>query len=124
MRTLAERIAKGEAAIARAKAEGRDVADWEKRLAELKREAAEPMPRAWVIAEVTDPATGEVRAVHICSEPLETHLWVLRDPEFIPPDDDPVFFEDEFEFLKTKSIEHLCEVLKVKCAFPRSRVVQ
>jgi len=91
----------------------------------LKTAIAEDLPsRAWVIGEVTDPATGELRAVHICSAPLETHLWVLHDRDFIPPDDDPVFFEDEFQVLKTKSIEELRDVLKVKLAFPRSRVVQ
>jgi hypothetical protein len=121
MKNVAERIRDGEQAIARAKAEGRDTSEWEAHLAELKREA---MPRARVIAEVTDPVSGEVRAVKLCSAPLETYLWVLHDPEYLPPDDDPVFFEDEFEFLKTKSIEQLREALKVKVTFPRSRVVQ
>jgi hypothetical protein len=81
-------------------------------------------PRAWVIGEINDPATGELRAVHICSAPLETHFRVLRDPAFIPPTDEPIFFEEEFDVLKSKSIEQLRDVLKVKIAFPRSRVVQ
>ena len=85
---------------------------------------AEAPPRAWEIERVTDPATGELRAVHICSAPLESHLWVLADPEFIPTDDDPIFFADEFEILKTKSIETMREVLKVKRSFPRARVAQ
>ncbi len=121
MKNLAERIKAGEEAISKAKAGGRDTSDWEAHLAELKRDA---MPRAWVISEVIDPATGELRAVKLCSAPLETHLWVLHDLDFIPSDDDPVFFEDEFEFLKAKSIEQMREVLKVKTVFPRSRVVQ
>jgi len=85
---------------------------------------AEPQPRAWEIERATDPATGELRAVKLCSAPLEAHLWVLADPAFEPPDDDPIFFADEFEILKTKSVETVREVLKVKRAFPRSRVIQ
>jgi hypothetical protein len=37
--TLIERICRGEAAISRAKVEGRDVTAWEAHLAELKRQA-------------------------------------------------------------------------------------
>ena len=100
--------------------------DWEAHLKRLTAEIAkaEAPPRAWVIEEITDTATGELRAVKLCSAPLETHLWVLHDRDFIPPDDDPIFFADEFEFLRTKSIEELRGVLKVKIAFPRARVVQ
>src|SRR5262245_575311 len=50
MSTLIERIRRGEAAIAKAKAEGRDVADWERHLRALKRELAdEPViqPADW-----------------------------------------------------------------------------
>jgi len=124
MKSMVERIQKGEEAIAKARGEGRNVSEWEARLAELKREAIEPLPRASVINEVTDGATGEIRAVHLCSAPLETHLWVLRDREFVPLGDDPIFFEDELEVLKTKSIEELREALKAKIVFPRARVVQ
>ncbi|MDP2601783.1 MAG: hypothetical protein Q8S00_04220 [Deltaproteobacteria bacterium] len=95
-----------------------------KRLAGAETAKAEATPRAGVIEEITEPATGELRAVKICSALLETHLWVLHDRDFIPPDDDPIFFADEFEFLKTKSIEQMREVLKVKNVFPRARVVQ
>ena len=128
--TLSERIERGRAAIEKAKAEGRDVGAWEKHLAHLERETAEPSctpltpARAWEIERVTDLATGELRAVHICSAQLESHLWVLADPEFIPVDNDPIFFADEFEFLKTKSIETMREVLEVKRVYPRSRVIQ
>lgn len=39
MRSLAERIQKGELAVAEAKAEGRDVSAWESHLTQLKRKA-------------------------------------------------------------------------------------
>jgi hypothetical protein len=130
MQNLFDRIRKGEEAIAAARAEGRDTSEWEQHLAELKREAvgklnshADKTPRAWVIDEVRDEA-GETTAVKICSAPLEAHLWILNDPDFIPPDDDPVFFSDEFEYLETKSIADLRGALKTKIAFPRARVVQ
>jgi hypothetical protein len=128
MQNLLDRIRKGEQAIAAARAEGRDTGEWEKHLAELKREAAENQngrkpPRAWVIQEVRDEAGGTI-AVKICCAPLETHLWILNDPDFTPPDDDPIFFADEFEYLETKSIEDFRGALRAKIAFPRSRVVQ
>ena len=104
--------------------EARRMAEAETASTEKNDKPAEAPLRAWEIERVTDPATGELRAVHICSAPLESHLWVLADPEFLPPDDDPIFFADEFEILKTKSIETMREVLKVKRSFPRSRVIQ
>jgi hypothetical protein len=55
---------------------------------------------------------------------LETDLWLLVDPSFLPPDGDPVFFEGELAFLAKKSVEEMKEIVKVKCAFPRCRVVQ
>ena len=85
---------------------------------------AEAPARAWEIERVTDPATGELRAVKLCSAPLESHLWVLQDPEFTPPDYAPIFFADEFEILKSKSIETMREVLEVKRVNPRARVIQ
>ena len=126
MKTLAERIANGEAAIAQARAEGRDVSDWEAHLSELKKAVLVQHlpPQAWVIEEITDPATGTPRAVKLFSAPLESHLWVLHDRDFYPPDDDPVFFEDELAALGTKTIDELKAVLRVKNTFPRCRVVQ
>src|SRR5690348_4555270 len=78
-------------------------------LTEADREQARRMaeadenPAAWVIEEVKDEATGKTRAVKICSAPLESHLWVLNDPDFYPPDDDAVFFADELPTLNRKS---------------------
>lgn len=46
MTTLLERIRRGEQAIADAKAEGQDVAEWEAHLAELKRAMMEYKPAA------------------------------------------------------------------------------
>jgi|SRR5688572_17063275 len=84
---------------------------------------AEETPRAWVIEEFRNDA-GETMAVKICSAPLEAHVWILNDPDFIPPDDDPIFFADEFEYLEAKSIDELRGALKAKIAFPRARIVQ
>lgn len=80
--------------------------------------------RAWEIERVQDDATGALRAVKICSAVLEMDMWLLVDPSFLPPDGDPVFFEGELAFLAKKSAEEMKEIIKVKCAFPRCRVVQ
>lgn len=78
--------------------------------------------RAWVIEEAW--LDGQLVATKICSAPLESHLWLLHDPDYYPPDDDPVFFEDELVVLKTKTLDELKSVLKVKVVYPRCRVVQ
>jgi hypothetical protein len=49
--SLNERIRRGEAAIAAAKAEGRDVSEWEEHLANLKREAELQQLAAAVLPE-------------------------------------------------------------------------
>ena len=49
--TLNDRIRRGEAAIAAAKAEGRDVSEWEEHLEKLKREAELQQLAAAVLPE-------------------------------------------------------------------------
>jgi uncharacterized protein YmfQ (DUF2313 family) len=49
--SLVERIRRGEIAIAAAKAQGRDVSDWEEHLARLKREAELQQLAATVLPE-------------------------------------------------------------------------
>ena len=73
--TLLDRIKRGEDAIAEAKAEGRDVAEWEAHLAELKREAFESptkfdavgVPECWNCgAMMTATKNIEGRSVWVC----------------------------------------------------------
>jgi hypothetical protein len=58
---------------------------------------------------------------------LGCEVWVIReerDLALVQDNDRPVFFADEIELLKTKSPEHLRDILKVKAAFPGCRVIQ
>lgn len=119
--TLAERIKKGEAAITRAKAHGRDTRAWETHLAELKQQAGESINApAWVVEKIWCGAA--LRAFKVCSAPLEAHLWVIIDPSFAP-DGLAVFYADELPILATKTPEQLRSIHALKLAFgPGSRV--
>jgi hypothetical protein len=74
--TVSDRIRRGEAAIAAAKASGRDVKDWENHLARLKHQADVQM----------DVTEGRIIAVEICSTVLEAHIWLAFDETFDPGD--------------------------------------
>jgi hypothetical protein len=85
--TLADRIQKGEAAIASAKAEGRDTAAWETKLIELKQQAGE---------SITAPPPSRILAVLICSHVLECDIWLALDDSFNPGDGLAVFYQMSF----------------------------
>jgi hypothetical protein len=68
---------------------------------------------------------GRLVAVEICSNVLEAHIWLVLDDNFVPPaDGQAVFYADELEFLKTKNVQTLREIHKVKLAFGGGRVRQ
>jgi hypothetical protein len=112
--TIAERIQKGEAAIAKAKAEGISVRDWEAHLEGLRRQLFTPdaeLPRSRILA------------VEICSNILQSHVWLGLDPSFDPGDAQAVYYVDELTFLATKDPRTLREIHNVKLAFgPGTRV--
>jgi hypothetical protein len=115
MNSLTERIRLGEMAIARAKAIGRDVSQWEQHLERLKRDALQN----------TDATEGRIIAVEICSEILRAHIWLAFDKSFDPKDGQAVFYADEIPLLKDKIAEQLREIHKVKLVFgPGSRLRQ
>src|SRR5262245_9563248 len=70
---------------------------------------------------VTD---GRIIAVEICSNVLEDHIWFALDESFTPNHGQAIYYLSEIEFLKTKDIQSLREIHKVKVAFPGSRVRQ
>jgi hypothetical protein len=78
--------------------------------------------RAWVVEEVWDG--GNLKAVKICSAVLEDHLWLVIDRSFEPKDGLAIYYAEEFPELRTKTPEQLCEIHKVKLAFPGARVIQ
>src|SRR5882724_423790 len=122
---LAKRIQRGEIAIAAAKAQGRDVTDWEQHLEMLKCEAIaqEVPPRAWITEEIRDEA-DTLRAVTICSAVLEDQFWLVIDRTFEPQDNRALYYPEELRELRTKTPEQLREIQKVKIAFPGCRVIQ
>ncbi len=122
---LAERIRRGEIAIAAAKSRGRDVTGWEQHLETLKREAIaqELPPRTWFAEEIRDEV-DTLRAVVICSAVLEDQFWLIIDRAFKPQDNRAVYYPDELRELRTKTLEQLREIHKVKLAFPGCRVIQ
>jgi len=104
-----ERIRRGEAAIARAKAMDRDVAHWEQHLEQLKAVIG--------CQPVIDPTEGRIIAVEICSEVLQAHIWLAFDISFDRKDGQAVFYADEIPLLKNKTAEQLREIHKIKLAF-------
>ena len=79
-------------------------------------------PRAWVAQEVRDGQ--KLQAVKIYSAILEDHLWLILDRGFEPKDGLAVYYPEELSILKTKSIEELRGIHKVKLVFPGCRVIQ
>jgi len=140
--TLSERIRRGEIAVAKAKATGRwDLAGWERRLEELKRQMREAATatvegeKAGNVAEVArvavakepriDATEGRIVAVLIASEVLGADIWFSLDDSFDPGDGLAVFYAHELEFLKSKDAQTLRKIHETKLAFgPGSRVRQ
>ena len=72
-----------------------------------------------------DLTEGRIIAVEICSEVLQSYLWLAFDDSFDPKDGQVVFYAHELEFLKTKTPEQLREIHKAKMiSGPGSRVRQ
>ncbi len=89
---------------------------------ERKSSVIEPLARAWVVEEVR--AGDRLRAVKICSAPLEDHLWLILDRSFAPTDGLAIYYPEELPELRTKTPEQLREIHKVKLIFPGCRVIQ
>jgi len=72
----------------------------------------------------------EVVAVLLLSSVLDSHVWVVADEYVLEAEPAilrtgfPIFFFDEVEALRGKSVEELEAILQVKLVFPTSRVVQ
>lgn len=120
---LEKRIQRGRGAIAQARAEGRDVREWEEHLARLVQKARLSLIENQTVAqEVREKDT--IQAVKIYSHVLEDEIWLILDREFIPHDGLACYYPEELPELKTKSPDDLKEIHKVKLAFPGSRLVQ
>jgi len=79
--------------------------------------------RAWVVNEVRG-GNGQLRAVQICSDIVEAHLWMIVDRSFQPKDNLAVYYAEEIPLLRDRTPEEIREIHKVKLAFPGCRVFQ
>jgi len=85
---------------------------------------AEEQPLRARVVERVHGDDGILRAVLICSDLLEDHLWLIIDRSFTPKDDSAIYYPEELPELRTKTLEQLQEIHKVKLAFPGCRVIQ
>jgi len=61
-----------------------------------------PPLRAWVVERVHGD-NGTLRAVLLCSDLLEDHLWLILDRAFTPMDSLAQYYQEELVELKKKS---------------------
>ena len=80
-------------------------------------------PRAWIAKDIRDDA-GKLIAVKISSALLDDHIYIVLDPDFIPPEPLVVYWEEQIEAMKDKSPEQVLEIHKVKMVFRGARVIQ
>ena len=112
---LFEQIKKGKAAIAKAKAQGRDVAAWERHLETMKLEAGRLFPgNAQNKAISCDVDAGEVVAVEIASTVLDADIWLAFRDDFDPGDGKAIFYGHELPVLRTKTPEELRKIYALK----------
>ncbi len=83
----------------------------------------EPPLRARVVDRIRGD-DGTLRAVLICSDLLEDHLWLIIDRSFTPKDDCAIYYPEELPLLKDKTPEDLRQIHEAKLAFPGCRVIQ
>ena len=67
---------------------------------------------------------GTLRAVLVCSDLLEDHLWLILDRTFAPMDSLAQYYPEELPLLKDKTPQELRQTHMVKLEFRGSRVVQ
>jgi len=67
---------------------------------------------------------GNLRAVLVCSDLLEDHLWLIIDRSFTPTDDCAIYYPEELPLLKDKTLADLRQIHEAKLAFPGCRVIQ
>lgn len=80
------------------------------------------LPHAWVAEEIRDGQS--LRAVKICSAFLEDHFWLILDRGFEPKDGLAIYYPEELPTLRTKTVQELREIHRVKLTFPGCRVIQ
>ena len=67
---------------------------------------------------------GTLRAVLVCSDLLEDHLWLILDRTFAPMDSLAQYYPEELPLLKDKTPEELRQIHMAKLEFRGPRVVQ
>ena len=120
---LEARIQSGRVAIAQARAEGKDVREWEEHLARLEQQARLTLIERKAVATESLGA-NTILGVKICSYVLEDEIWIILDRSFVPGDGLACYYPEEIPELKTKTPEDLREIHKVKLEFPGCRIIQ
>ena len=85
---------------------------------------AEEQPLRARVVDRVHGDDGTLRAVLICSDLLEDHLWLIIDRSFTPADDSAIYYPEEFSLLKDKTPADLRLIHEAKLAFPDCRVIQ
>ena len=85
---------------------------------------AEEQPLRARVVERIHGDDGTLRAVLICSDLLEDHLWLVIDRSFTPADDSAIYYPEELPLLKNKTLADLRQIHEAKLAFPGCRVIQ
>ena len=112
---LFERTKRGESAIAEAKAQGRDVVEWERYLEALKLEADRLFPAAHEAKMIScNLEEGQIVAVEIASEVLDAEIWLSFRDDFDPGDGKAVFYGRELCVLGSKTPEQLRAIHQAK----------
>lgn len=103
--------------------DGRPLTAEDREAAKTMAIAGEPPLRARVVDRVHGD-NGTLRAVLICSDLLEDHLWLIIDRSFAPADDCAIYYPEEMPLLKDKTLADLHQIHDAKLAFPGCRVIQ
>jgi hypothetical protein len=86
-----------------------------------KRKTAEQLS---LLASNAEPESDRIVLAEICSGALEDHIRLALGPDFDPKDGQAIYYVDELPVLKTKTLEQLKAIHKVKLVFPGSKVRQ
>jgi hypothetical protein len=90
----------------------------------LKAAVSEPVFTPLTPEQIAEIDSGNVQAVLIASTVLGADIWLSFKDDFDPGDGLAIFYADELELLRDKSVETLRKIHEVKLAFGGGRVRQ
>lgn len=123
-KTTIEVMTTGDGRTVARRLDGLPLTPEEKRTARMMALGGDGKPVRGIVVEVVQDGEEMIRAVKLCSHLLEDYVWVIRDESFVPGDGLARYYEDELQFLRNKSTDHLRSIHLVKLEFPGCHVVQ